>query len=158
MAEGSAGSGPQAWRGSAERLGMSRAWIEATARFEAAYNSRDPDSVADLLSPNFHIDATAMAVTGHNRTFSGVAGLREWVADTFAPFDEESRYEIVDIVAVGEDFVVKSERIVGHGARSGAPLELPWISVSWVTQDGRCVRGAGYASRREAREAVGLEG
>jgi len=137
---------------------MSQAQIDGHTRFAAAYDARDPDSVADLLSPDLHIDATTMAMTGHNRTFTGMAGLREWVADTFAPFDEASRYEIVDIVAVGKDFAVKSERVVGHGARSGAPLELAWISVSWATQDGKLVHAAGYASRREALEAVGLGG
>jgi len=139
MADESASSDSQAWLGSAERLGMSRAWIEANARFEAAFNARDPDSVVDLLSPDFHIDATAMAVTGHNRTFSGAAGLREWVADTFAPFDEESRYEIVYIVAVGEDFVVKSERIVGHGARSGRTARTA-VDQRFVGDPGRKVR------------------
>ncbi len=61
-----------------------------------------------------------------------------------------------EILADGEDFVVTRVRIVGHGARSGAAVELRWVSVSWF-RDGKMTRTVGYARRREALKAVGLE-
>ena len=62
-----------------------------------------------------------------------------------------------EIIAHGEDYVVSVVRLIGHGVRSGAPLELRWVAVTWF-QAGKMSRGAGYLSRRAALEAVGLRG
>ena len=62
---------------------------------------------------------------------------------------------IEETVAVGDDFVVAVNRFVGSGSRSGAPLVLRFPSASWI-RDGKMSRAIGYATRREALEAVGL--
>jgi len=46
---------------------------------------------------------------------------------------------------------------LAHGARSGVPVLLRWANVSWF-EGGKIARAAGYAHRREALKAVGLEG
>ena len=69
---------------------------------------------------------------------------------------EGARYEIEEILADGEGFVVARVRLVGHGARSGAPVALRWVAVAWI-HDGKMTRSAGYLGRREALEAGGLE-
>ncbi len=74
----------------------------------------------------------------------------------FEAFDEDSHFETEEILAEGEDFVVARTRVVGHGARSGVPVTLRWVSVTWC-RDAKLARTAGYPTRREALEAVGLE-
>lgn len=100
------------------------------------------------------MENTATAVT--DKTYRGAAGVREWISDFFDAFDEGAHHEIEEIVADGDDFVVSVVRIVGRGARSGAPLTLRWVNVTWFHQD-KMVRAVGYLSRREALKAVGLE-
>jgi hypothetical protein len=51
--------------------------------------------------------------------------------------------------------VVARVRLVGHGARSGAPVELRWVTVTWY-EDGKATRSVGYLRRREALKAAGL--
>jgi ketosteroid isomerase-like protein len=99
------------------------------------------------------MENTTTAVT--DKTYVGAEGVREWIKDMFEAFDDESRYETEEIVADGENFVVARNRIVGHGARSGAPVTLRWASVVWF-RGGKMTRTAGYLRRQEALKAVGL--
>jgi ketosteroid isomerase-like protein len=135
---------------------MSQKNVESTKRGVAALNSRElPDELAEeLLAPDYRIENVSTAVT--DRTYYGANGVREWLADFFEALDEAATYETEEILAHGEDFVVARVRIVGHGARSGAPVELRWVSVNWF-RDGKMTRTVGYARRREAFQAVGLD-
>jgi ketosteroid isomerase-like protein len=87
-------------------------------------------------------------------TYRGAAGIRQWLRDFFDVLDEESRYE-VRVVAIGEDYAVGDISIVGRGSVSGAPIGLRHFGVLWI-RDGQITRAVGYATRREALEAVGL--
>jgi hypothetical protein len=69
--------------------------------------------------------------------------------DFFDAFDDEARYEIEEIIADGEDFVVAAVSFADRGARSGVPLVLRWVSVAWF-HDGKATRVAGYSSRPNA--------
>jgi ketosteroid isomerase-like protein len=117
----------------------------------AAINAREIPE--ELLAPGFRLENTSTAVT--DRTYYGAEGVLEWINDFFDAFEEGAQYETEEILADGEDFVVAVVRIVGRGARSGAPLVLRWVNVSWFA-GGRGTRSVGYLSRREALEAVGL--
>ena len=110
---------------------------------------------AEILAPDFSIENAATAVT--DKTYYGAEGVREWVRDIFEGMDEDSRYETEEILADGEDYVVARVRLVGHGVRSGAPVTLRWVSVTWF-EGGKATRSVGYLRRREALKAVGLEG
>ena len=100
------------------------------------------DALAEeLLAPGFRMENTSTAVT--DNTYVGAEGVREWIRDMFEAFDEDSRYETEEILDEGEDFVVARNRVVGHGARSGAPVTLRWVSVIWF-HDGKMTRTAGY--------------
>jgi ketosteroid isomerase-like protein len=48
--------------------------------------------------------------------------VRDWMNDFFDAFDEGARYEIEEIVVVGDDVVLAVYRFVGRCSRSGAPL------------------------------------
>ena len=136
---------------------MSQENIELHEQAVAALNARalSDEQAEETLAPDFHIENAATAVT--DKTYHGAEGVREWVRDMFDGMDENSRYETEEILADGEDFVVARVRIVGHGARSGAPITLRWLTVTWY-QGGKATRAAGYLRRRDALEAVGLEG
>ena len=135
---------------------MSRENIDLHERGVEALNARvlSDELAAETLVPGFRIENAATAVT--DKTYYGAEGIREWVRDIFEGLDEDARYETEEILADGEDFVVARVRLVGHGARSGAPVKLRWVSVTWY-QDGKTTRSVGYRRRLEALKAVGLE-
>ncbi len=134
---------------------MSQENIDLHERAIEAVNARvlSDELAAETLAPGFRIENAATAVT--DKTYFGAEGVREWVRDIFEGLDEDARYETEEILADDEDFVVARVRIVGHGARSGAPVKLRWVSVTWYA-DGRATRSVGYLRRREALKAVGL--
>jgi ketosteroid isomerase-like protein len=135
---------------------MSREIIDLHERGVEALNARalSDELAAETLATDFRIENAATAVT--DKTYYGAEGVREWVQDIFDGLDEDARYETEEIIADGEDFVVARVRLVGHGARSGAPVELRWVSVTWY-EGGKATRSGGYLRRREALKAVGLE-
>ena len=134
---------------------MSQESIHLYERVVAAINTREiSDAVAEeLFAPDLRIENVSTAVS--EKTYHGAAGTREWLRDTFEGLGEGARYEIEEILADGEGFVVARVRLVGHGARSGAPVALRWVAVAWI-HDGKMTRSAGYLRHREALEAVGL--
>ncbi|HEY4451767.1 MAG TPA: nuclear transport factor 2 family protein [Solirubrobacteraceae bacterium] len=133
---------------------MSQRTVELHRRGVAALDARElsDELFEELCAPDFRMENTSTAVT--DKTYRGLDGVREWIGDFFDAFDEEARHEVEEILADGEDFVVSVVRIVGRGARSGAPLTLRWVNVTWFHDD-RMVRAVGYLSRREALAAVG---
>jgi ketosteroid isomerase-like protein len=136
---------------------MSRENIELHERGIEALNAcvLSDELAEETLAPGFRIENAATAIT--DKTYYGAEGVREWVRDIFEGFDEDARYELEEILADGDDFVVARVRLVGHGARSGAPVELRWVAATWY-EDGKATRSAGYLRRSEALEAVGLSG
>lgn len=107
----------------------------------------------ELLAPNFHMENRATAATDH--IYYGAEGLLELARDIIEAFAEEPRWRVEEVIASGDDFVVATFSVVGLGARSKEPLEFRWVGVAWF-REGKASRAIGYASRREALEAVGL--
>jgi ketosteroid isomerase-like protein len=136
---------------------MSQETIDLGQRLMDAINAREvSDEVAEeLLAPDYLIENTSTAVT--DKSYHGAQGARDWINDFFEAFDEDARFEVEQVLADGDDYVVSMVRLIGRGAHSGAPLVLRWVNVSWV-QDGKVSRTVGYLSRHKALEAVGLEG
>jgi ketosteroid isomerase-like protein len=135
---------------------MSQENVYLYERVMAALNGRafSDELAAKYLAPGYSIENAATAVT--DKTYYGAQGVREWVQDMFEGLDEDAQYETQEILADGEDFVVARVRLVGYGARSGAPVELRWVTVTWW-EDGKTTRAVGYLRRREALKAAGLE-
>jgi ketosteroid isomerase-like protein len=134
---------------------MSQENVETYQRGVAGVNGRDfSDALfAEICTPDFRMENTSTAVT--DKTYHGAQGVREWINDFFEAFGDDTRYENVEIIAQADDYVVSVVRLVGQGARSGAPLELRWVAVTWF-EGAKMSRGVGYLSRREALKAVGL--
>jgi ketosteroid isomerase-like protein len=110
--------------------------------------------LAPLLVPGLRMDNATTAVT--DKTYYGVEGCLQWRADLAEGFAPGVRHEVEGILAHGEEFVVGRHALIGTGARSGAPLQLRWITVMWF-EDGKASRTVGYNTRKEALRAVGLE-
>jgi ketosteroid isomerase-like protein len=136
---------------------MSQRTIELHDRGVAALDERElsDELFEELCDPDFRMENTSTAVT--DKTYHGAEGVREWISDFFDAFAEDARYETEEIIADGDDFVVAVVRIVGRGARSGAPLTLRWVNVNWFRGD-KLTRAVGYLSRSEALRSVGLAG
>jgi SnoaL-like domain len=134
---------------------MSQENIELLQRAHAAMNPGEfsDELAAEFLAPGFRIENASTAL--FDKTYYGVDGIREWIADIFEGLDANSRFETEEIIADGEDFVVARVRLVGHGANSGAPVTLRWMTAVWY-EGAKMTRGVGYVHRREALEAVGL--
>jgi ketosteroid isomerase-like protein len=135
---------------------MSQENIELFERSTAALNPGEfsDELAAEFLAPGYHIENASTAL--FDKTYHGVDGVREWIADIFEGLDANSRFETEEIIADGDDFVVARVRLVGHGANSGAPVTIRWMAVAWY-EGGKATRGVGYVHRREALKAVGLE-
>jgi ketosteroid isomerase-like protein len=132
---------------------MSQANVDLAYRYGAALNDREvPEG---LLAQGFTMVNAETAVT--DKTYEGASGVLEWINDIFDAFDAQARFEIEQVVADGEDFVVTMNRLGGSGARSGAPLLFRWAAVFWC-REGKLAEVVGYLRRREALEAVGLAG
>ncbi|HTQ68126.1 MAG TPA: nuclear transport factor 2 family protein [Solirubrobacteraceae bacterium] len=126
--------------------------IQLHARAVAAMKAGEVPS--EILAPGFYMRNCASSVSDY--TYRGESGWRDWMEDLFEEFTGKPRYELEQIVATGDDYVVAEYCIRGRSARSGKPLAFRWAGVTWFAR-GALTRVAGYASRREALEAVGAE-
>jgi ketosteroid isomerase-like protein len=125
--------------------------LESHRRLVEAFNARE--APYDLLAPDFRMDNRRSAVTDY--TYRGAVGFRDWMSDVFEVFANGARYEVDEIIAVRDELVAATVCITGRGARSKMPLEFRWTGVTWF-REGRVTRITGYASRRDALEAVEL--
>ena len=121
-------------------------------RFAAAINARS--APADLFHAEFRVENVETAVTDAVYA-GGPDAYRRWLADLLEAFGDDARFEH-EIVAEADDRAVAHVRMVGRGSASGAPLDLRWAAVL-ESRDGRLLRAAGFASRREALAEAGLE-
>ena len=125
--------------------------VELVRRLADAINTGDLPR--DALTDDFELKNATTAVT--DATYHGYEGALQWRADFFDVVDD-ANYEIDEILATGDDYVVIANHLTGHGATSGAPVDLRWASVFWFREDKMC-RVAGFNSKRAALEAVGLK-
>jgi hypothetical protein len=107
-----------------------------------------------LLAAGFTMENKVSAVTDYE--YRGADGLRDWMNDVFEVFAEGARYEVEEIVEVGEDHVVAAFCISGRGGRSTLPLEFRWVGVTWF-RNFRAIRAVGYATREQALRAAAAQ-
>jgi ketosteroid isomerase-like protein len=137
---------------SVPQTGVSEPNIQLHARVVAAMRAGEVPS--EILARGFYMRNCASSISDY--TYRGESGWRDWMEDLFEEFIGTPRYELEQIVATGADYVIAEYCIRGRSARSGKPLAFRWTGVTWFA-DGALTRAAGYASRREALEAVGTE-
>jgi hypothetical protein len=108
----------------------------------------------EILAPGFRMENRVSAVTDYS--YHGAMGWRDWMNDVFEFFVDGADYAVEELIAASEDFVVALFCIAGIGALTKMPLEFRWAGVTWF-RDGKAIRAAGYPTRREALQAVGLD-
>jgi ketosteroid isomerase-like protein len=117
-----------------------------------ALNSRDFDTLAELLHPEVEFHSTLVGVEGE--VYVGIDGLRRWARDVDATW-KGLQLEVVDYREMGSEEAVVVVDNHGRARTSGVPLEARRGAVlTW--RDGKLWRNVAYADPEEALEAVGL--
>jgi hypothetical protein len=116
-----------------------------------AIRTRQPAD--ELLHPDFHMEGRNAAATDH--AYVGARGLREWRSDIFEAFIWRPGFRAEEIIAAGPDYVVACFCVAGRSVRTKDRLEVRWYGVTWFA-NGKATRAVGFATRREALEAVAL--
>ena len=129
---------------------MSKENVEVVRRLADSIDTGD--FPPEILTEDFELKNATTAVT--DATYHGYEGALKWRQDFFDVV-EDAHYEIDEILAAADDYVVIANHLTGRGSSSGAPVDLRWASVFWF-RDGKVARVAGFNSRRAALEAVGL--
>jgi ketosteroid isomerase-like protein len=129
---------------------MSERNVEIVRRVAAAIDTGDLPR--EVLTEDFELKNATTAVT--DATYYGYEGALKWRQDFFDVV-EEAHYEIDEVLAEHDDYVVIANHLTGTGSSSGALVDLRWASVFWF-REGKIARIAGFNSRRAALEAVGL--
>jgi ketosteroid isomerase-like protein len=130
---------------------MSQQNVEALKRGVEAYNQRDIEPFMDLFHPEAEWYPFTAQVEG-DEAYHGHEGLRQWIANTNATF-EESEASIDEIR--GEGDIVLALGHLHARFRSGVTLDS---EIGWVVRfrDGLAVWGRTYESHAQALEAAGL--
>ncbi len=124
------------------------ALLEGLAR---AINERcSPDA---LLAPGFVMQQSVTSATDYE--YHGAAGWQEWLRDISEHFAAAPRFEIVEVLANSDEYVVATFRMAGSSALSDKSLEVDWTGVTHF-RDGLATSAFGYAQPEEALAAVGL--
>jgi len=124
--------------------------LEVVRRLAEAINTGDVPP--EILTDDFELKNATTAVT--DATYHGYEGALQWRQDFFDVVDD-AHYEITEVLAAQDDYVVIANHLAGRGSSSGVPVDLRWASVFWF-REGKIARCAGFNSRRDALEAVGL--
>jgi ketosteroid isomerase-like protein len=128
---------------------MSERNVELVRRLADAVDTGDLPP--EILTEDFELKNATTAVT--DATYHGYEGALKWRQDFFDVVDD-AHYEVDEILAEGDDYVVIANHLTGTGSLSGAPVDLRWASAFWF-RDEKIARIAGFNSRRAALEAVG---
>jgi ketosteroid isomerase-like protein len=135
---------------------MSQENVEATKRFNDAYNRRDVEGMLAELDPEVEWHpALPEALMGRGpAVYRGHGGVRSMFADLYGAF-AELHVELSEIRDLGDQVLaVGSFRTVGRG--SGVEMESPLGVVSDM-KDGRATRILTFLDPRDALEAAGLK-
>lgn len=131
---------------------MSQENVKVVRRAAEAFNRGDLDAAVADAAPDIEYVATG-ALPGFRGVFRGVEEYKRFLHWTSEEFDD-SRGEPTEIIEAGDQVVV-GLTISGRGKQSG--VETSWtIWQVWTFQEGKVVRGQGFASREEALEAAGM--
>ncbi|MET0510828.1 MAG: nuclear transport factor 2 family protein [Thermoleophilaceae bacterium] len=130
---------------------MSQENVESLRESLDAFNRRDLDAFLALMDDEVEAVSQLVAMEGG---YHGHAGIRRWwesLLDAFPDFE----IEVVEMRDLGDDLVLGSLRLRGHGADSDTPFEMPlWLVVRW--RRGKCVWWRPYVTKTDALEAAGL--
>jgi ketosteroid isomerase-like protein len=129
---------------------MSSANAEFVGRMLAAYLAGDEETLRSMIPPDCEIYGAPGLI--NSGTYRGFDGFQQWIKEWEDAWGEV-RYELQDVIEVGDGLVVIPAHIVAKGAGSGVETDNVF---GWMFQfrDGRVVRFHAYGSVDEAMEAA----
>ena len=137
------------------RLRQAALWRSVQVALEA-YNRRDPDAVVIGLHPEFEYHPGREWVEAGlvEPCYRGREGYRKYVETTTEVWGGEIHLKPMELIDLGERFVVLAE-VVMRGQASGVPLTEAYAVVSTL-KNGEVIHVQEYFDHAEALEAVGL--
>ena len=131
---------------------MSQENVEVVRRAFDAWAHRDVEAFLRVVDPAVEVQSAIIGGAEGN-TYRGHQGVREWMAESDAAF-EELRVEREEYRDAG-DLVLNLCHLYARGSESGVELDAP---LAWLCtlRGGKIVRAQGYFDLHEALEAAGL--
>jgi len=131
---------------------MSQENVEIAKRGIDAFNRRDVDGWADLMTSDFEFVPALLRVV-EGGSYRGREGVERYFAEISDAW-EEIRIVAEEIRDLGDRVLVLG-RIEGRGRGSGVPVDAPLGFVVDV-RGGNMSRTRGYLDQAEALQSVGL--
>ena len=131
---------------------MSQENVEVVKGALDAWVNRDAEALLGFMDPAVGLESAIIGGAEGN-TFRGHQGVREWMAESDAAFDD-LRVEREEYRDAGDRVLILCH-LYARGSESGVELDSP---LAWLCtlRDGKIVRQQGYFNPQEALEAVGL--
>jgi len=130
---------------------MSEPNVETIKRAYAALNSGDIPTVLGFCDPEVEFDNSNAVFDAS--VYHGRKGVREFFSEQ-AGMWESQRWELEEVIPVGNDQVLVPHRIVSVG-RDGVETIARNTNV-YTLEEGKATRIKSYQTRADALEAVGL--
>jgi ketosteroid isomerase-like protein len=130
---------------------MSEENVESIRRAYERWNQGD-FGWATLAAPGFEYQ-TSGAAPGLSGRYQGLEGFMRFLEQFWEEFDE-ARVEPQELIDTGDD-VLAVTSFRGRGRQSGVEVNMEVFQL-WTFDDGKVIRGQGFADREEALEAAGL--
>ena len=105
------------------------------------------------MAPEFVWDMSTFRGWPERKTYEGVEGTTEFIADWTAAW-EDWRLEVEDLLDAGDE-VVAIVRQSGRSKTTGLPVDMRFAQL-WTLSDGKQTRMRMYADPEEALRAAGL--
>jgi ketosteroid isomerase-like protein len=129
---------------------MSSSNAELVQKMLAAYLNGDDDTLRAMIPPDGEIyGAPGILNSG---TYRGFEGFQEWIKQWEEAWDEV-KYDLQEVIEVGDYVVVIPAHIVAKGAGSGVRTDntFGWM---YEFRDGKAVRFHTYLTVEEAMDAA----
>jgi uncharacterized protein len=131
---------------------MSQENVELVRSAFEAFNRGDIAGVVAGFAPDFEYVASG-AIPGVRGVYRGLDRYRSFLEEFVDEFDD-LHVQIHDATEAGDQVLVSVTLRVRDKKSKG---KVGWnASVLWTVRDGKVVRGQGFRSPEEAREAAGL--
>ena len=131
---------------------MSQENVELVRRGFEVYSRGDIDGTVADFAPDCRYTAAGI-IPDRTGDFHGPEGYKEFIGWLRGEFDD-AKAEVNELIDAGDTVVVGST-LHGRGRQSGAEAKFTFWQV-WTIENGKFVRGQGFATRDEALEAAGL--
>jgi ketosteroid isomerase-like protein len=132
---------------------VTRDHVELVRQIVDATNRRDADAFVAALDPDVEWEDDLFG-TGGARTYRGAAGVREWLAQVWEPW-ESLHMEAVEITPAGDDLLLIGFELTASGRESGVETNARFWTVSRLA-DGKVRTRKTFLDRAEARRVAGL--